>query len=143
MCGGMGACLRTDCPPDLRTSVTAASAPAPSPLPLQVRLLARSIPEYLHRAAAEEEYDNDGKGGAVAEAVAQDPGGGGEGSAAGGATLYRPGAFVRSGYRSLDAYLTREVWWGVVRCGVVMWQRTLLRSVWGWCKGGGGGGGGV
>ena len=63
----------------------------------QVRLLARSLDEYLHRALAEEESGGSG-GGAVAQAAGSD-----------GAALYAPGALEGSAMPSLDAYLTRKV----------------------------------
>lgn len=63
----------------------------------QVRLLARSLDEYLHRALAEEE-SNDDDSNAVADAAGGD-----------GAALYEAGAVSRSGLPSLDAYLTRKV----------------------------------
>lgn len=62
----------------------------------QVRLLARSLDEYLHRALAEEESGGSG-GGAVAQAAGSD-----------GAALYAPGALEGSAMPSLDAYLTRK-----------------------------------
>lgn len=60
-----------------------------------MRLLARSLDEYLHRALAEEEQR----------------GGGGVAAAAGpeGGALYEAGAYGRSGLPTLDAYLTRKV----------------------------------
>ncbi|KAL4422026.1 hypothetical protein ABPG77_005456 [Micractinium sp. CCAP 211/92] len=61
----------------------------------QVRLLARSLDEYLHRALAEEEQH----GGSGAVAAAAGPEGG---------ALYEAGAFGRSGLPTLDAYLTRK-----------------------------------
>lgn len=61
----------------------------------QVRLLARSLDEYLHRALAEEEQ----QGGAGAVVAAAGP----EGKA-----LYEAGAFGRSGLPTMDAYLTRK-----------------------------------
>lgn len=63
---------------------------------VQVRLLARSLDEYLHRALAEEEAG--GGGSAVAQAAGGDA-----------AELYQPGAFAASGLPTLDAYLTRKV----------------------------------
>ncbi len=62
----------------------------------QVRLLARSLDEYLHRALAEAEAS--GSGSAVAQAAGSDAG-----------ELYQPGAVAASGLPSLDAYLTRKV----------------------------------
>ncbi|KAL4440277.1 hypothetical protein ABPG75_003278 [Micractinium tetrahymenae] len=61
----------------------------------QVRLLARSLDEYLHRALAEEEQG--GGAGAVATAAGPE-----------GAALYEAGAYGRSGLPTLDAYLTRK-----------------------------------
>ncbi|KAI7837860.1 hypothetical protein COHA_008347 [Chlorella ohadii] len=61
----------------------------------QVRLLARSLDEYLHRALAEAEAS--GSGSAVAQAAGSDAG-----------ELYQPGAVAASGLPSLDAYLTRK-----------------------------------
>lgn len=61
-----------------------------------MRLLARSLDEYLHRALAEEEQH----GGSGAVAAAAGPEGG---------ALYEAGAYGRSGLPTLDAYLTRKV----------------------------------
>ncbi|PRW39240.1 hypothetical protein C2E21_6976 [Chlorella sorokiniana] len=61
----------------------------------QVRLLARSLDEYLHRALAEAEAS--GSSAAVAQAAGSDA-----------AELYQPGAVAASGLPSLDAYLTRK-----------------------------------
>ncbi|PSC67647.1 Cyclin delta-3 isoform 1 [Micractinium conductrix] len=60
----------------------------------QVRLVARSVEEYLHRALAEEEA---GGGGAVAAAAGGDSG-----------ALYARGAFAASKLPTMDAYLTRK-----------------------------------
>ena len=62
-----------------------------------VALLARSVPEYLHRALVEEEAAG-GAPGAVAEAAGAE-----------GAALYAPGALAASGLPSLQAYLTKAV----------------------------------
>lgn len=61
----------------------------------QVRLLARSLDEYLHRALAEAEAS--GSSADVTEAAGSDA-----------AQLYQPGAFAASGLPTLDAYLTRK-----------------------------------
>lgn len=82
-----------------------AGKPVPPPPP-QVRLLARSLDEYLHRALAEEEQ----QGGAGAVVAAAGP----EGEA-----LYEAGAFGRSGLPTMDAYLTRKArLWGAGLAGL-------------------------
>lgn len=61
-----------------------------------MRLLARSVDEYLHRALAEEE--SSGGAGEVAHAAGAEA-----------VLLYSPGALSASGLPNLDAYLTRKV----------------------------------